>query len=118
MHVSRCVVLLAAGLLTGCADYMNNRDSITLGVGNANAANIGIHTAKAFPPDAHNTDIDVAGVKVQQAYNRYLVGPSGAAAQSGYEGNCEYADDTDAAGNRCGGRAAEVRPGGHEPPPR
>ena len=27
-------------------------------------------------------------------------------------GNCDYPDDRDSAGRRCGGRAASVRPGG------
>ena len=37
---SRFVLAVGASLLLGgCADYMNNRDSVTLGVGNANFAN-------------------------------------------------------------------------------
>jgi hypothetical protein len=31
---------------------------------------------------------------------------------------CDYPDDLDSIGRRCGGRAASVRPGGYEPPPR
>jgi len=31
-------------------------------------------------------------------------------------GRCNYPDDLDAAGHRCGGRAASERPGGYEPP--
>ena len=59
-------------LLTGCADYLNNRDSVTLGVGNAVEANLGIHTINPFPPSANNTDIDVDSAKVGQAYGRYI----------------------------------------------
>jgi hypothetical protein len=66
------LALLAAMLLGGCADYMNHRDSITLGAGNAMAANLGVHTIKAFPPDAKNTNIRVDGAKVHQAYKRYI----------------------------------------------
>ena len=69
------VLALAAILaLAGCssADYMNNRDSITLGVGNATQANIGIHTIDPFPPSAKNTTINVTGKKVGDAYSRYL----------------------------------------------
>ena len=36
---------------------MANRDSVTLGVGNAPQANIGIHTIDPFPPEAWDTDI-------------------------------------------------------------
>ena len=35
-----------------------------------------------------------------------------------YAGRCNYPDDLDSAGRRCGGRAASERPGGYEPPPR
>jgi hypothetical protein len=43
--------------LAGCADYLNRRDSITLGAGNAAAANTAIHTINPFPPDAANTTV-------------------------------------------------------------
>jgi hypothetical protein len=36
---------------------------------------------------------------------------------SAQAGRCNYPDDLDARGHRCGGRAASVRPGGYEPPP-
>lgn len=64
------MVMVAA--LSGCADYMNHRDSITLGAGNAPEANIGIHTVDPFPPQAENTDIRVDRTKVNQAYERYI----------------------------------------------
>lgn len=35
-----------------------------------------------------------------------------------HAGRCNYPDDLDSAGRRCGGRAASERPGGYEPPPR
>jgi uncharacterized protein YgiM (DUF1202 family) len=34
-----------------------------------------------------------------------------------HAGRCNYPDDLDASGHRCGGRASSVRPGGYEPPP-
>jgi hypothetical protein len=37
--------------------------------------------------------------------------------QTASAGRCNYPDDLDARGHRCGGRAASVRPGGYEPPP-
>lgn len=39
-------------------------------------------------------------------------------AMPAHAGRCNYPDDLDARGRRCGGRAASVRPGGYEPPPR
>ncbi len=66
------LVVVMAAALGGCADYMNHRDSITLGAGNAPEANIGIHTVNPFPPNAENTDIRVDKSKVNQAYQRYI----------------------------------------------
>ena len=59
--------LLAVGFaaaLAGCADYMNHRDSVTLGAGNALEGNIGLHTIDPFPADAYDTDIDRLGSEV------------------------------------------------------
>jgi hypothetical protein len=43
------VLLLAAAVLSGCADYMNRRDSVTLRAGNAAEANTAIHTVNPWP---------------------------------------------------------------------
>jgi hypothetical protein len=37
------VLLLMLVGVSGCADYMNRRDSVTLGVGNAAAGNSALH---------------------------------------------------------------------------
>lgn len=50
---------IVAGTLTGCADYLNHRDSVTLGAGNAAEGNTAIHTINPFPPEAANTTIVV-----------------------------------------------------------
>lgn len=52
-----CAILATS--LSGCADYLNHRDSVTLGAGNAPAANTAIHTINPFPPEAANTAIIV-----------------------------------------------------------
>ncbi|WP_306263122.1 hypothetical protein [Pararhizobium sp. IMCC21322] len=52
---------------------MNNRDSITLGAGNASAANMGIHTVEPFPASALDTTINVSPEKTEQARERYLI---------------------------------------------
>jgi hypothetical protein len=62
----------ASLLLAGCADYMNNRDSVTLGVGNANYANQGVHTINPFPPVAKNTNIDIGPETTGNAVGRYV----------------------------------------------
>ena len=66
-------ILAGSSLLSGCADYLNNRDTVTLGAGNAVEANLGIHTVNPFPAFANNTDINIESEKVQQAYGRYIV---------------------------------------------
>lgn len=66
------LVSAVAALLSGCVDYMDNRDSITLGAGNAPEGNIALHTVKPFPKSAYNTNIEMQGAKVQQAYGRYM----------------------------------------------
>ena len=66
-------IVAGSSLLTGCADYLNNRDTITLGAGNAVEANLGIHAINPFPASANNTHIHVDGAKVQDAYGRYIV---------------------------------------------
>ncbi|MBO6509397.1 MAG: hypothetical protein JJ866_11935 [Roseibium sp.] len=67
------IVLAAVSLmLAGCADYMSQRDSVTLGAGNALEANIGLHTVNPFPRRANNTRIDVDGRSAVLAQERYL----------------------------------------------
>ena len=50
----------AAGLalsVSGCADYMNHRDSVTLAAGDAMYANRGVHVENPFPPRANDERI-------------------------------------------------------------
>ena len=46
-----CAVMLT---LAGCADYMNRRDSVTLGIGNATEGNSAIHVINPQPPSAYD----------------------------------------------------------------
>lgn len=65
------LVIAAAGLLSGCADYMNHRDSITFGLGNAVEANKGIHIQDPFPRAAYNTHIASDGKVIHRAIRTY-----------------------------------------------
>lgn len=65
------LILAAAGLLSGCADYMNHRDSITFGLGNAVEANKGIHIQEPFPRVAQNTNIPSDGKVINRAMRTY-----------------------------------------------
>ena len=53
------LMLLAS--LSACADYLNRRDSVSFGAGNAPEGNKAIHTINPFPPAASNTTIMVGG---------------------------------------------------------
>jgi hypothetical protein len=68
------LILAAAGLLSGCADYMNHRDSITFGLGNAVEANKGIHIQEPFPRVAQNTQIASDGKVIHRAIRSYQGG--------------------------------------------
>lgn len=54
-------MLLAAGLLSGCADYQNNWDSSSARAGNANEANTAIQTLEAWPAAAYRTTVGSGG---------------------------------------------------------
>ncbi|EJZ22969.1 hypothetical protein NE852_06720 [Rhizobium sp. Pop5] len=71
------LVLAAAGLVSGCADYMNHRDSITFGLGNAMEANKAIHTEDPFPPEAQRTRIASDGKVIRRVVTQYQNGGAG-----------------------------------------
>lgn len=90
------LVLAAASLISGCADYMNHRDSITFGLGNAVEANKAIHTQDPFPRVAQNTRIATDGKVVHRAIRSYQGGggapafvlpPAGAGGNGAMPGN-------------------------------
>jgi hypothetical protein len=64
------VALGACLLLSGCADYLARRDSVTFGAGNASDANVGIQTIDPFSRNSKNTKIEVDGTTVDQAQRR------------------------------------------------
>ncbi|WP_432704709.1 hypothetical protein [Ensifer sesbaniae] len=68
------LILALASLVSGCADYMNHRDSITFGLGNAAEANKGIHTQDPFPRLAQNTRIATDGKVVSRVIRGYQSG--------------------------------------------
>lgn len=53
------IMLMAS--LSACADYLNRRDSVSFGAGNASEGNTAMHTINPFPPAASNTTIVVDG---------------------------------------------------------
>ncbi|ANL74426.1 hypothetical protein AMC83_PB00096 (plasmid) [Rhizobium phaseoli] len=71
------LIVAAAGLISGCADYMNHRDSITFGVGNAVEANKAIHIEDPFPPEAQRTQIASDGKVIRRVVTQYQNGGVG-----------------------------------------
>ncbi|MDK1490897.1 pilus assembly protein [Sinorhizobium sp. 7-81] len=65
------VLVVAAALLSGCADYMNHRDTITFGAGNATEANKGIHIQDPLPRVAQKTGIPGDGKVIYRAIRTY-----------------------------------------------
>ncbi|MGR9349962.1 hypothetical protein GFM14_09180 [Rhizobium leguminosarum bv. viciae] len=106
--VSICAALTA---LSGCADYMNHRDTITFGAGNAMEANKAIHTSDPFNPQSQNTAIYADGRRVGNVMRDYNGEP--APSQQGYGGSCPSDGNTATDGSNCGGRSAASRAGGY-----
>lgn len=68
------LVLAAASLVSGCADYLNHRDTITFGLGNAVEANKAIHIEDPFPPAAQRTHIASDGKVIRRVVTDYQTG--------------------------------------------
>jgi hypothetical protein len=71
-------IIAAAGLigalLAGCSDpglYLDRRDAIALGAGDAVTANAAMQTIDPWPPQSGNTHIASNGQKMQSAIERY-----------------------------------------------
>ncbi|MYM55286.1 hypothetical protein [Thalassovita mangrovi] len=47
--------------LSGCADYLSNRDTITARAGNASMANTAIQEIQPWPPAAYRTTVGYGG---------------------------------------------------------
>jgi hypothetical protein len=69
--------LSAAGAgLGGCSEehlysYYGHQDKVTLGAGDAPAANVAIHTINPWPPSSQRTQIDQNGKRAHIAVKRY-----------------------------------------------
>lgn len=67
------VVALAAGL-AGCMKYLDRSDTIAFHAGDANAANIALHTIDPWPRAAANQHIPADGERMVGAVERYKAG--------------------------------------------
>lgn len=66
---SALAVLAAAGLLAGCADYLNRYDTVTLAAGDAQKYNAMLQTKDPFNPASENTAIETDGQRAADAVN-------------------------------------------------
>lgn len=60
-------------MLSGCADYLNRYESITLATGDAQRHNLMLHTVNPFNPASQNTKIESDGSRAAEVVRRYRV---------------------------------------------
>jgi hypothetical protein len=63
----------ASAILSGCADYLNHYDTVTLAAGDAHKHNMLLHTDDPFNPAAQNTAIPTDGQRAADAVTKYRV---------------------------------------------
>lgn len=82
---------LAVALVTlaGCSEYLDRRDSIALGGGNAVATDKVTQMVDPWPRESANHNIAFNGEKMQTAFERYrtnkVIPPSGTGTSSTYQ---------------------------------
>jgi hypothetical protein len=70
-------VVVFAGLVAGCAEpdfYLDRRDTLSLGAGDAVASNIIVQTVDPWPRAGANRNIAFNGDRMQAAGERYRTG--------------------------------------------
>ncbi len=79
------VLAAAAAALgvAGCADYLNNHDTVTLRAGDAQQWNRVVQTTDPWPPYVKNTDIDGDGQRTAVGVRRYSTGTTPVASGGG-----------------------------------
>src|SRR4051794_1633828 len=104
MHV-RYKAVCSVGFLAlgagGCSEYLDRKDTLLLGAGNAVQTNIVTHVVDPWPAHSSSRSFTTSGQRTARAVRRYECGPSqqAAPAQSGININVS-------AGNTGGGGQA------------
>lgn len=62
-------ILIGMGLLSGCADYLNRYDTVTLAAGDAQKHNFMMQTKDPFNPASNDTAIPTDGERASDAVN-------------------------------------------------
>jgi hypothetical protein len=65
----------AIGTASGCADYLNHRDSVTLAGGDAVHFNQAVHSVEHLPREAYATPIHSDGKRIAVVYEQYWKRP-------------------------------------------
>ena len=60
-------ILIGIGLLSGCADYLNHYDTVTLAAGDAQKHNAMLQTKDPFNPASNDTAITTDGERASDA---------------------------------------------------
>ena len=63
------IVLMVLGPLSGCADYLNRYDTVTLAAGDAQKHNFMMQTKDPFNPASNDTAITTDGERASDAVN-------------------------------------------------
>ena len=79
---SALLLIAMTGLLSGCADYLNRYDTVTLAAGDTQKHNMLLQTADPFNPAAKNNHIPTSGARTDAVMKRYLIPPPAAASQN------------------------------------
>lgn len=69
------LILSCAGLLTGCADYLNRYDTMTLAAGDTQKYNSLLQTVDPLNPASKNTTIKGDGVRAAAVAQSYRIPP-------------------------------------------
>jgi hypothetical protein len=65
------IVAISAAALSGCADYLNRYDTVTLAAGDANRHNLMLHRVDNLNPASNDTTITTDGGRAADAVKKY-----------------------------------------------
>jgi type IV pilus biogenesis protein CpaD/CtpE len=80
-RLSLAVALLSA--VSGCSEYLDRKDTLLLGAGDAVETNIATHVADPWPAESRSRDFATSGERTQIAVERYRTRPQPSGASGG-----------------------------------
>ncbi len=108
--------LALGGLLTalaGCSEYLDRRDTISLGGGNSVASNEVTQMVDPWPRDSANRNIAYNGARMESAYERYrtnkVTPPHGVGTSSTYQSDSSNQNNASPVGPGVGQPTAPVK---------